>query len=92
MRPLMARWNKARFDKADRGRDLTVSSVRPQLLDATSANLISTHTECEPAGPGKDLEDVPPTFFVDIDAWAGRSGSRSSAAAAASWRRRATRH
>ena len=74
MRPLMARWNKARFDKATRRRELTdVKLLGTQLLDSTSANLISTHTEATQL-PGRDLEDLPPTFFVDLDCLGGEVG------------------
>jgi hypothetical protein len=74
MRPLMARWNKARFDKATRRRQLTgIRLFGSQLLESTSANLISTHTEATQL-PGKDLDDLPPTFFVDLDCLAGEVG------------------
>ncbi len=68
IRPLSNRWNHARFRKAVGGAP-QLGSARAylrQLLDSTSFNLISTHTEFSQLF-ARDLDDLPATFFVDVD-------------------------
>ena len=69
MRPLVHRWNDARFDKAlDGGRVADLHAFMRQVLESTSANLISAHAEWSQVGSGNgDLDDLPPTFFFDVD-------------------------
>ena len=75
IRPLAERWNKARFAKAVVDGVLQhFDQYGRQLLDATSANLVSTRKEWSQIGVGADLENVPPTFFADIDTLAGVIG------------------
>jgi hypothetical protein len=75
IRPLARRWNDARFIKAVTGGVLEhFDQYARQLLDATSANLISTRKEWSRIGTGEDLEDVPPTFFADIESLVGAIG------------------
>jgi hypothetical protein len=67
VRPLAERWNTARFDKAVQGD--TISNLPRfvrQVLDSTAANLISTQTIWSQIA-SKDLDDLPVTFFVDVD-------------------------
>jgi hypothetical protein len=67
VRPLAERWNIARFDKALQDGTVTnLPGFMRQVLEATSFNLISTHTEFTQL-PGQDLADIPPTFFFDQD-------------------------
>ena len=67
IRPLMARWNTARFDKASAGGSLSpaIFFLR-QVAGSTSVNLTTTHTEFSRLDQD-DLGDVPVTFFVDQD-------------------------
>lgn len=67
IRPLMARWNEARFDKAAAGGALSplILFLR-QVAGSTSVNLTTTHTEFARL-PQEDLEDLPVTFFIDQD-------------------------
>jgi hypothetical protein len=75
IRPLARRWNDARFAKAVVNGVLEhFDQYARQLLDATSANLISTHKEWSQIGTGEDLEDVPPTFLADIESLVGTIG------------------
>jgi hypothetical protein len=65
IRPLMQRWNAARFDKAVKdGRLTAIPRFMAQLVEATSANLTSTHTEFSRLAQD-DLSDLPVTFFFD---------------------------
>jgi hypothetical protein len=74
IRPLMERWNDARFDKSVTGEALTnFPRFMAQVLQATSANLISTHTEFSQL-PERDLDDLPPTFFFDQDSLLTEAG------------------
>jgi hypothetical protein len=67
VRPLAERWNVARFEKSLQNGTLTsLPTFMRQVLEATSFNLISTHTEFTQL-PGQDLADLPPTFFFDQD-------------------------
>lgn len=67
---LIERWNTARFEKARQGKNLTaVRRFMAQLLQAPSANLISTHAQWSKL-PEQDLADLPPTFFYDQDSLA----------------------
>lgn len=69
VRPLMERWNIARFEKhVVQGRLTAVGSFFAQLLQPTQANLISTHTEwSNVVANQEDLDDLPPSFFSDIE-------------------------
>lgn len=74
IRPLIARWNTARFDKAMQAGMLTAASrFLAQVLDATTANLVSTHREWTQL-PAADLDDLPVSFFYDHDCLAGEIG------------------
>lgn len=76
VRPLMQRWNAARFEKATD--DATLRDVlrfMEQVLEATSANLVSTHTEFSRLALD-DIEDLPPTFFFDQDCLVSAVGLR----------------
>jgi hypothetical protein len=68
IRPLMQRWNEARFDKAIDGvgnMGSVVSALR-QVIGSTSFNLRTTHLQFSRLAQ-KDLEGLPTTFFVDQD-------------------------
>jgi len=68
MRPLCARWNVARFEKALDGERLTgVPQFFRQVVGSPAANLVSTSKPWSAIDRGDDLEDVPVTFFVDLD-------------------------
>ena len=68
IRPLMKRWNAARFRKAIDGAGNMGSLIAAlrQVIGSTSFNLITTHRRFSDLGQG-DLDDVPATFFVDQD-------------------------
>lgn len=67
VRPLMARWNNARFDKALAGGPLSpLNLFLRQVIGSTSVNLTTTHTEFARLDDD-DLEDLPVTFFIDQD-------------------------
>ena len=66
VRPLADRWNEARFAKARTGkRIINLDQYFRQILDSSSANLISTHKEWSQITRDRDLDDIPPSFFVD---------------------------
>lgn len=66
IRPLAERWNQARFVKARKAqRVVNLDQYFRQILDSSSANLISTHKEWSQIATGNDLDDIPPSFFVD---------------------------
>jgi len=69
IRPLMERWNTARFEKHVKQGTLTrVRSFVAQLLEPTNANLISTHTQWSDVAANREvLDDLPPSFFFDIE-------------------------
>jgi len=70
IRPLVDRWNNARFDEAIEGAQVAdLHGLMRQVVESTSANLISTHAEWSQVseGNGVDLDDLPPTFFFDMD-------------------------
>jgi hypothetical protein len=68
IRPLMNRWNEARFDKAidGDGNIGSLVSVLRQVIGSTSFNLRTTHLQFSRLAQ-KDLDDLPATFFVDQD-------------------------
>ena len=75
IRPLARRWNGARFAKAvDNGVIAHFDQYARQLLEATTVNLISTHKEWSQIDTGRDLDDIPATFFCDIDSLVGAIG------------------
>lgn len=74
VRPLMSRWNEARFDKAMAGGPLSPATLfLRQVVESTSVNLITTHTEFARLTQ-EDLEDVPVTFFLDLDSLIDSTG------------------
>lgn len=68
VRPLSQRWNDARFTKAigATGSISSLAAFTRQVVGSTSFNLISTHTEFTQLDQ-KDLNDLPATFFFDLD-------------------------
>lgn len=70
MRPMCERWNTARFDKLLATSPPNLTSVLRQVVDTTTANLVSTHKEWTRIGEDGDLDDVPPTLFFDQDCFA----------------------
>lgn len=67
LRPLIERWNTARFDKSTKAGTLTSARrFLAQVLEGQSANLISTHTQWKRL-PADDLQDLPVTFFYEHD-------------------------
>lgn len=74
IRPLCERWNKARFEKNIRDGELQgLPFFVSQVIEATSANLISTHTEFSQLDR-RDLDDLPATFFFDEDSLVSEIG------------------
>ncbi len=70
VKPGIDRWNRARFDR-DVGADGSVRGARRflrQVLETTSVNLISTTMQSELIADA-DLVALPPTFFLDSDAF-----------------------
>jgi hypothetical protein len=73
VRPLMERWNSARFDKHTTGNVVDdVKAFGRQILESTSANLVSTHSTWSSVVAGNaNLDDIPATFFCDVDGLVG---------------------
>lgn len=66
IRPLAERWNRARFVKARKAqRVVNLDQYFRQILDSSTANLISTHKEWSQIATAGDLDDIPPSFFID---------------------------
>jgi hypothetical protein len=75
IRPLCQRWNEARFAKAPAGLGALseLEAFVRQVVGSTSFNLTSTHTEASRLAQ-QDLDDLPPTFFLDVDCLVDSAG------------------
>jgi len=72
IRPLAARWNQARFEKAlTDGRLQRLDQYARQVVTATTGNLISSHREWSQIDAAMGPDDVPASFFVDLETLAG---------------------
>lgn len=75
IRPLAERWNQTRFAKDEKGATVrNLDQYFRQILESSTANLISTHKEWSQINSGDDLNDIPPTFFFDQDGLAEAIG------------------
>lgn len=75
VQPGVRRWTDSRFAKtvAPDGKVAQVKPILEQILDTTSVNLASTPLESKTVDKATAL-NLPPTFFVDVDALSGVLG------------------
>lgn len=85
VQPGVRRWTDSRFAKAvaPDGKVAQVTSILEQILDTTSVNLVSASVESKLVDKATAL-NLPPTFFVDVDAFSGVLGLPAPSALAVS--------
>ena len=74
--PSIERWTKARFRSllGDEGVVSDARTVVGQVVQTGTVNLVTSRRASGAVAPGQEPVDLPPTFFVDVDALTGELG------------------